>query len=64
MDSVLASRFDKLDKIGVEGVKAELLEKEEPEAAVNALCEVLSGGALSLDKVEEILPGNEAVLEP
>lgn len=61
LDSVCIT-FDKLDKIGVEGVKAELLEKEEPEAAVNALCEVLSGGALSLDKVEEILPGNEAVL--
>lgn len=61
LDSVCIT-FDKLDKIGVEGVKAELFEKEEPEAAVNALCEVLSGGALSLDKVEEILPGNEAVL--
>ena len=61
LDSVCIT-FDKLDKIGVEGVKAELLEKEEPEAAVNALCEVLSVGALSLDKVEEILPGNEAVL--
>lgn len=61
LDSVCIT-FDKLDKIGVEGIKAELLEKEEPEAAVNALCEVLSGGALSLDKVEEILPGNEAVL--
>lgn len=61
LDSVCIT-FDKLDKIGVEGVKAELLEKEEPEAAVNALCEVLSGGALSLDKVEEILPGDEAVL--
>lgn len=61
LDSVCIT-FDKLDKIGVEGVKAELLEKEEPEAAVNALCEVLSSGALSLDKVEEILPGNEAVL--
>ena len=61
LDSVCIT-FDKLDKIGVEGVKAELLEKEEPEAAVNALCEVLSGGALSLDKVEEILPGYEAVL--
>ena len=61
LDSVCIT-FDKLDKIGVEGVKAELLEKEEPEAAVNALCEVLSGGALSLDKVEEILPDNEAVL--
>ena len=60
LDSVCIT-FDKLDKIGVEGVKAELLEKEEPEAAVNALCEVLSGGALSLDKVEEILPSNEAV---
>ena len=41
---------------------APAVEEEEPEAAVNALCEVLSGGALSLDKVEEILPGNEAVL--
>ena len=61
LDSVCIT-FDKLDKIGVEGVKAELLEKEEPEAAVNALCEVLSSGALSLNKVEEILPGNEAVL--
>lgn len=61
LDSVCIT-FDKLDKIGVEGIKAELLEKEEPEAAVNALCEVLSGGALSLDKVEEILPSNEAVL--
>ena len=60
LDSVCIT-FDKMDKIGVEGVRAELAEKEMPAAAIDALCEVLSAGKITLDKVAEILPENEAV---
>ena len=60
LDSVCIT-FDKMDKSGVEGVRAELAEKEMPASAIDALCEVLSAGKITLDKVAEILPENEAV---
>ena len=50
LDSVCVS-FDKLDKIGVEGVVAELTEKQLPEAAVASLKEFISAGAIKLDDV-------------
>lgn len=52
LDSVCIT-FDKLDKIGADGVKAELTEKQLPEAAVNALSDFISGasGDISLDQV-------------
>jgi histidyl-tRNA synthetase len=53
--------FDKLDKIGVEGVRGELTEKALNPAAVDALCQTLTGGPVTLKKVAELLPGNEAV---
>ena len=43
--------FDKLDKIGADGVKKELLEKEFDAAAVEALDEFLRAGDFSLDAV-------------
>lgn len=45
--------FDKLDKIGVEGVAAELAEKEMPEAAIKSLCALLEKGRLTLGDMEE-----------
>ena len=50
LDSVCIS-FDKLDKIGADGVKKELLEKEFDAAAVEALDEFLCAGDFSLDAV-------------
>ena len=50
LDSVCVS-FDKLDKIGAAGVKAELEEKACPAAAAAALDAFLTGGDFSLDAV-------------
>ena len=50
LDSVCIS-FDKLDKIGPDGVRAELTEKACPEAAVNALDAFLRGEDFSLEAV-------------
>ncbi len=55
LDSVCVT-FDKLDKIGAEGVKAELIEKECPEAAVAALDEFLAGGDFIIERVAGYLP--------
>lgn len=45
--------FDKLDKIGVEGVAKELSEKEMPESAITALTKLLEKGRLTLTDMEE-----------
>lgn len=50
LDSVCIS-FDKLDKIGVEGVCKELSEKNCPETAVQALEQFLNEGSFTLEKV-------------
>ena len=50
IDSVCIS-FDKLDKIGVDGVTAELTEKQFPESAVASLKEFMSAGTIKLDDV-------------
>lgn len=47
--------FDKLDKIGAEGVAAELTEKGFDKAAVDKLSGVLSQLPLTLDKITEIV---------
>lgn len=47
--------FDKLDKIGIEGISAEMLEKGFPANAVNSLCAALNEG-ITLDKVKELAP--------
>ncbi len=47
--------FDKLDKIGAEGVAAELNEKGFDKSAVDKLSDVLSRLPLTLDKVAEIV---------
>jgi len=47
--------FDKLDKIGVEGVRKELMEKECPESAVASLCDFLQGGDFSIEKIASLL---------
>lgn len=45
--------FDKLDKIGVEGVATELREKEMPEGAIASLTALLAKGKLTLSDMEE-----------
>ena len=50
LDSVCIT-FDKMDKIGADGVRNELAEKAMPEAAVQALYDFLTQGDMSLDAV-------------
>lgn len=51
IDSVCIT-FDKLDKIGVEGIESELTEKQFPEDAVKKLCAFISSGSeITLDAV-------------
>ena len=50
LDTVCVS-FDKLDKIGAEGVRDELTAKELPAGAVTALYDFLQGGDFSLEAV-------------
>ncbi len=49
LDSVCIT-FDKMDKIGADGVKAELTEKQLPEA-INALADFIAAGDVTLDAV-------------
>lgn len=49
--------FDKLDKIGTEGVAAELLEKGFDKSAVDNLSDLLVKLPLGLDKISEIVGG-------
>ncbi len=51
--------FDKLDKIGAEGVAAELTEKGFDKSAVDKLSDVLSQLPLTLEKVTEIVGGGK-----
>ena len=50
LDSVCIT-FDKMDKIGAEGVRAELTEKQLPAQAVQALADFLAAGEVTLDAV-------------
>ena len=43
--------LDKMDKIGADGVKAELTEKQLPENAINALADFIAAGEVTLDAV-------------
>ncbi len=52
LDTVSVS-FDKLDKIGADGVAAELREKGMPESAVEALSGLLAKGDLTLDDMAQ-----------
>ena len=54
LDSVCIT-FDKMDKIGADGVRDELLEKEFPASAVNALDQFLRKGDFSIERVAELL---------
>ena len=55
LDGVCVS-FDKLDKIGAQGVAAELLEKEMPSQAVAALQAFLEKGHFALEDVAALCP--------
>ena len=50
LDSVCIT-FDKMDKIGAEGVKAELTEKQLPGNAILSLAEFIAAGEVTLDAV-------------
>ena len=54
LDSVCVT-FDKLDKIGADGVKAELTDKEYPAAAIDALDSFLRAGDFSIERVASFL---------
>ncbi len=54
LDSVCVT-FDKLDKIGADGVKAELTSKEYPAAAIEALDTFLREGDFSIEHVASFL---------
>ncbi|MBE5776894.1 MAG: histidine--tRNA ligase [Clostridiales bacterium] len=54
LDSVCIT-FDKMDKIGAEGVKKELTEKEYPESAIEALDAFLKAGDFSIQRVAELM---------
>ena len=60
LDSVCIT-FDKMDKIGADGVKAELLEKEYDSKIVESFYEFLQKGDFSLDPIESLIGTNEAI---
>ena len=59
-DSVCIT-FDKLDKIGAEGVKAELLSKEFDEVTVERFCEFFGGEKITIDDVKALLGECDAI---
>ena len=59
--STVCVSFDKLDKIGADGVRGELAEKQMPETAVNALYEFMVKGDLSLEAVKPYLSDTAAL---
>jgi len=59
-DSVCIT-FDKLDKIGAEGVRAELLSKEFDPETVERFCEFFSAGKITMDDVRALLGDCEAL---
>lgn len=59
LDSVCIT-FDKLDKIGPEGVAEELTEKAMPETAIQNLIAFLKDGDMSLPGVTKLCKGDEA----
>jgi histidyl-tRNA synthetase len=52
--------FDKLDKIGADGVAAELRDKQMPESAITALAELLNKNSITLDDMAEYCTGEAA----
>ncbi|MEG0091368.1 MAG: ATP phosphoribosyltransferase regulatory subunit, partial [Oscillospiraceae bacterium] len=60
LDSVCIT-FDKLDKVGVEGVEAELREKNFDEKAICSFCDFLKENDFSLGRLKVLLGENEAV---
>lgn len=60
LDSVCIS-FDKLDKIGVEGVQAELEEKAFADTAIKNLVSILAKRPITLDSVKEFCQDTDAI---
>ena len=59
LDSVCIS-FDKMDKIGAEGVRDELKEKEFTETAVQALYEFMLKGDITVEDMKKLLTDTQA----
>lgn len=53
--------FDKMDKIGAEGVEKELSEKEFDATAIEKFSAFLKEGNFSLEYVKELMPDNQSV---
>ncbi len=60
--SSVSITLDKLDKIGLEGVREELLEKECSEEAIDAYSQMLESKEPALEKVKSIVGEHEALL--
>lgn len=60
LDSVCIS-FDKLDKIGAEGVKEELIAKEFDESAINELMKILEKTPFTLEQAKEYVGEIECI---
>lgn len=60
LDTVCIS-FDKMDKIGAEGVREELTSKGCPESAVDRLVEIIGMCPLTLDKMSELCDRQDIV---
>lgn len=54
LDSVCIT-FDKMDKIGLDGVKAELIDKQFDKAAIDRFTDFLTAGDFSLSSIRELL---------
>lgn len=61
LDSVCIS-FDKLDKVGPEGVKDEIIEKGYSENGANKLYEMLNKGRLTLDDMDAFIEDKEVLI--
>lgn len=59
LDSVCVT-FDKLDKIGADGVSSELREKGMPESAITSLSELISKESITLDDMAKYCEGESA----
>lgn len=54
----LAITFDKMDKIGLEGVKSELISKKFNTDAIDKFISLFDNGELTIDKVSSIIEGD------
>lgn len=61
--STVCVTFDKIDKIGIEGITGELYSKNLPENSIQQFIQLLSSFPISLEKVKEFCPNSAAICE-